>query len=189
MLKNISIFSTNFLIQKKPLLAQKRNIYTYGFEIIYSTLFCTLSILLLGTIQDRLLQTFIFLSVFSVGRVLAGGYHASTYKKCYLLTLATFLAAQLLMDILIKHHFFQYPLFMFSILYLLIKGPIYSAEKKIKPEAYHTHRKRLIIFLAALSIITPIYWIKTSYLISAGISSTIFFVTILFFIKERGRKL
>lgn len=66
MLKNISIFSTNFLIQKRPLLAQKRNIYTYGFEIIYSTLFCTLSILLLGAIQDRLLQTFIFLSVIYV---------------------------------------------------------------------------------------------------------------------------
>ena len=134
MLKTISIYSTNFLILRNPLLKPKKNIYIYGFEIIYSTLFCTISILLLGILLNQIPQTLTFLLVFSSGRVLAGGFHASTYRNCYILTMLCFLFTQFLSYALTQMPFWQIVIFVFSVFYLGLNGPIYSSKKNIKIE-------------------------------------------------------
>lgn len=185
MLKTISIYSTNFLIYRNPLLKPKKNIYIYGFEIIYSTLFCTISILLLGLLLNQIPQTLTFLLVFSTGRVLAGGFHASTYKDCYILTMASFLFTQLISYLLIQYPSIQILIFGFSILYLGINGPIYSSNKKITLVVFRKHRKNLRKFLAIICPLTFFLFIKAFYIISSEIGCTLFTVTILFIIKQK----
>lgn len=185
MLKTISIYSTNFLIDRNQLLKPKKNIYIYGFEIIYSTLFCTISILLFGLLLKQIPQTLTFLLVFSLGRVLAGGFHASTYRNCYILTMLCFLFTQFLSYALTQTPFLQMIILLFSVFYLGLNGPVYSAKKAIKLELYLKHKKTLLAFLSVISILTILFILNTSFFVSSEISSTLFMVTILFFIKQK----
>lgn len=64
----------------------RRAIYDYGFELLFSTLSCILSVLLLGLFFEYLAHAVVFLVSFIPIRIAGGGYHAESYKKCFLLT-------------------------------------------------------------------------------------------------------
>lgn len=66
-------------------------IYTYGFELIVSSLIEALSILILGILIGNFTETLIFIVYFSLIRFYSGGYHAYAYMKCYLITVIVYL--------------------------------------------------------------------------------------------------
>lgn len=65
--------------------------YVYGLELIGSTLASMISIILIALWMNRLLDAFIFLIVFVSFRVVCGGYHAKTYRRCFLSSIGMFL--------------------------------------------------------------------------------------------------
>lgn len=68
-----------------------QEVYTYGIEIILSTLAEIISILISAIVFSSFIEGMIFVIVFSSLRLFAGGYHAETYKKCFGVTLGVFL--------------------------------------------------------------------------------------------------
>lgn len=185
MLKNLSTISSDLLIHNNPALITKRNVYIYGFQIIYSTVFCTFSIFILGLLLNQVFLTMIFLSIFSFGRVLAGGYHASTYGKCYILTMVCYISTQVLTFFLTNRIILQAGLFLLSIIYVGIKGPIYSSNKRVRSELIYHHQKNLKVYLIIISIVFILILNQSMYNISSQISSTLFMVTLLFYIQQR----
>lgn len=68
------------------ILKQDRNIYLYGFELFWSTLGCIIFIITTACVIGYIQQAFIFIMCFFPIRTFAGGYHAKSYRNCFLLT-------------------------------------------------------------------------------------------------------
>lgn len=65
-------------------------VYCYGLEALYSSLLELLTILFLSLFVGNFLQTMLFFAALIPLRVYAGGYHAKTRLRCYLMSLAVY---------------------------------------------------------------------------------------------------
>ena len=83
MLSRISMLSTNFMLKKNLISLPYKNLYKYGFELFYSTLFTAFSICILGILLFKLSFSTIFIIVFTSLRLVCGGYHAKTFGRCF----------------------------------------------------------------------------------------------------------
>lgn len=93
MLQHCATQIVGFLYDKSELNQSKKAIYQYGAELALSTAAAIASILLLSAILGNLLWGIIFLIVFISFRLPGGGYHASTYRNCFILTNSVFLVS------------------------------------------------------------------------------------------------
>lgn len=93
MLQRCASQLVGFLYGKSELDQSKKAIYQYGTELTLSTAAAVASILLLAALLGNLLWGVIFLVVFISFRLPGGGYHASTYRNCFILTNSVFLAS------------------------------------------------------------------------------------------------
>lgn len=69
---------------------RKEAVYTYGIEIILSTMIGISSILIVSGLLHEFKLGVIFLLVFAPLRVFTGGYHAVTYFRCFLISNGVF---------------------------------------------------------------------------------------------------
>lgn len=99
MLRKIADYSTQILIKQGMILEKDRNIYLYGFELFWSTSSCIISIIIAGCIMGYIQQAIIFIMCFFPIRIFAGGYHAKSYRNCFLLTNFIAFASVILSDI------------------------------------------------------------------------------------------
>lgn len=91
-----------FLYDKSELDQSKKTIYQYGTELTLSTAVAVASILLLAALLGNLLWGVIFLVVFISFRLPGGGYHASTYRNCFILTNSVFLVSFVISLVLLR---------------------------------------------------------------------------------------
>ena len=71
----------------------QKEVYVYGATLILTTLLGIVSILLLSAILFSIWDGILFLTVFSVVRTIAGGYHCKTYLKYHGSIASLFLSA------------------------------------------------------------------------------------------------
>ncbi len=81
--KTAEFFLKHFHISEK-MEKEKLEICQYGMEIILATLVNIGSVLLIGLLWGRLMESIIFLAGFAVIRRQTGGYHAGSYFTCNL---------------------------------------------------------------------------------------------------------
>lgn len=74
------------LLKNHAICEKECGIYQYGCEIFLSMLLNTCFIFFQGILMDRLLETIIFIVCFIPIRVYAGGFHASSFFRCFILT-------------------------------------------------------------------------------------------------------
>ena len=74
---------------------EKEEIIRYGLDRIKSTCTMTLVTLLMGCIFQVFFQSIVFLVCFIVLRKYAGGYHADTQNRCYVISTVIFAVALL----------------------------------------------------------------------------------------------
>lgn len=72
------------LIDKKVIKEEDQEIYTYGFEIVISSLLILIGMIGLGILLHQLLKVIVFILFFCSLRIQAGGYHAKTHLKCFI---------------------------------------------------------------------------------------------------------
>lgn len=86
MINNISKKMVDRLLRKKMIEQEDYEIYLFGLSQLLVTLLDLITCVAIGIIFHSLLQTILFLVAFMLLRSCAGGYHASTPLRCYLLT-------------------------------------------------------------------------------------------------------
>ncbi|MCF6466095.1 accessory gene regulator ArgB-like protein [Clostridium sp. Cult2] len=79
------------LITNKIIDIKDRDIYIYGLELLISTLFTSLSILILGFFVGELTSAIVYLSVYFFLKSYTGGYHAKHYYECYIYSILVFI--------------------------------------------------------------------------------------------------
>lgn len=115
-------------------------IYIYGIELAISSLFGTILVILIGIVTRNLIESIIFMAALTSVRVFSGGYHANTYLKCNLITLASAIFTITLNKLLIivfSKQIILYLLictFVLLLLTIIIYCPVENKNKQIQPE-------------------------------------------------------
>lgn len=84
MLSFVASKCTECLVKRKIIDNENREVYNYGFQLLFSTTMCVSCILVLGAIFDYMLSAIVFLASFVIMRLFSGGYHAKTYGECFI---------------------------------------------------------------------------------------------------------
>lgn len=67
-----------------------REIYVYGLEILISTAASVACVIVAGLLLGEILETLVFLAFFIALRSAAGGFHASSHLRCFLITMGAY---------------------------------------------------------------------------------------------------
>lgn len=148
---------TDFLFSRCPLEPAKRSIFLYGFELALSTLSSFLSIILLSILLGDVFSSLLFIAVFFFLRLFAGGFHASTYTHCFIITNSVYLAVFAVSRLLEVHSVKPVILVLGIVSCTAIYGlaPIKNRKHPLSQARYRRNQKiaRALAALEALIII------------------------------------
>lgn len=68
----------------------KLDLYIYGLELLFSSVVSTILLLVFGIIVGALIESIIFIVVFSAIRIFAGGFHSRSFILCNIITVLNF---------------------------------------------------------------------------------------------------
>lgn len=136
---------TNYLICKKVIKDDDREIYQYGFEQVFSSLLNIATMLLLGLILGKIYQSLVLILSFMALRSYSGGYHANTPLQCYLLTVMSISTALSIMKFITIDRFICLGLLVLSSVVILLLSPIGSKNKPLDEIEKIIYRKKTII--------------------------------------------
>lgn len=93
MIKSCANKITSFLFYKNYIDSNKYEyeVYLYGFEVLIASILNILVTLTMGLLFDKFIHSIVFLACYCPIRQFSGGYHASSYKKCFLTFILVFL--------------------------------------------------------------------------------------------------
>lgn len=146
-----------FLVNNKAINQDEDEIafYRYGIEISLSSIIGVILILLLGVFFKDIAASLIYLSMFILIRTITGGFHASTYIKCNLLTSSGFiivLYASLLMNGYINRLFIL-GAYILSIAIIIYKAPVENNNKPISNNKRKVFKIISVFIYAVLFVI------------------------------------
>lgn len=172
---------TDFLYKKEVISQEQKEVYIYGFTVLFLNILDILIILTLGILIERYLDTIVFLMVFGITRQYTGGYHAKTVSKCLVVYMLIYLAIMFLSSsnvILVNGAIFQILLCIVYIIAVIIYAPIQNDNKVISNVERKKYKTISIVSAICISTISVIvYGIFPTMAIT--ISLTLFAVTIL----------
>lgn len=91
MINRIATRITEKFIDYKIIDKSSKSIYKYGLELIISSVLSVLLITTIGLVFFTIADVFIFLVIFIAMRSLCGGYHATSYVYCNIVSISSFL--------------------------------------------------------------------------------------------------
>lgn len=168
MLEKLSEKFSNKLLEEKVIDENRKEVYTYGFMIAFSTMAAILSIIILSIIFSDFWSGIIFVTVFLLLRTFSGGYHSDTYLKCFIITnsvyIITYWASRLLY--FYKNNSTYIILLIVSALaglYLFFNKPVVNKNNLISEKTVAKNRKVLRVFTVLITTISIIGLILCNY--------------------------
>lgn len=152
----------DFLCEKKIIDEEEKDVYVYGYEMIFTTILGAVIVFLIAVIFARLPEAIVFFVVFVLTRQFCGGYHANTRTKCSI----TFVLCYLFVLVFSKVLCVNYTWFMQAIIivpyFVMIMGyaPITNENKPIDEDDKAINRRKSIcisVVWLALSTVFIIY--------------------------------
>lgn len=190
MLATIAARLTDQLYFRCPLDPSKKAIYEYGIQLSLSTLASMCSIMVLGILLKNPASAFIFLSVFFFLRLFSGGYHATTYARCFLLTNSGYLAVVGASYWIV--HFQLYHLLpvivVASCVVVIVLSPVRNKHHPLSENTYRKNRKIAVVLAAVeclLFLILCIWQIFRPYVAVSAMSLAAVAVMMLFTLRKK----
>ncbi len=132
----------------------KKEIIQYALELCISTIILIFSIQLLSFILFRKLDGMIFILFFVPIRLFSGGFHASTYLKCYFSSLAMFSVIAVAAErLLIQNTVLKISVIILGFVFVYCRAPHINKNHPISERMVQINRKRLritMIFIVPL---------------------------------------
>lgn len=143
MLTQLSGKISSYFIENNAIPADKREVYIYCFEILLSTLINFFAVIIIAVISGRIIETALFLIGFIPIRSTAGGYHADTHFRCFLILMVTYTAFILLLNIISEGSFllFNAAFMSISLCVIFLLAPLESENKPLTNEEKHHFKK------------------------------------------------
>lgn len=155
MFDKISEFITDTLIEGKIIKMEERNLYLYCFGTLIEMTANIITTLIIGALLGKIVAALIFMLIFIPLRSTAGGYHCETAGKCYLLSMAVYLAVILTYDFVSAAPSYVCVLIcVFDLVAIIILSPVVSPNKPLT--AKEKIKNRRISITLSLIYITAI---------------------------------
>lgn len=138
------------------------DVYIYGIEIIITTIISIVSILCISAIVSDVVLGMVYMFFFIPLRLYAGGYHALTYKKCFIVSNLSYVMILLLVEMVWENvtKIILWLIVVCVCFYILIKGPIINPAQTISKCKQKSNMKKTnsiicidIILILFLSVI------------------------------------
>lgn len=194
MLHTISVKLTRKMMKNLKRIECGEEVYVYGLELILSTMAGILTILFSALFFSVFVESIIFLSVFMTLRIFTGGYHAETYRKCFVCTVGLFWVSILIKNIIMisGREWPWLSLLFVSCIYISLRAPVInkyqplSDKKKIK-----NIKKSILVIWIYLFIIGWMFEHDQSlaYMMIVSIYDVGFLMIVDDFIHKRGKEL
>lgn len=189
MLRKLAEYCTEALIRRDTIQKDKKAIYVYGFELFWSTFLCIVSILFFGIAFGHWKQSIVFLLFFLPIRTFTGGYHASSYGTCFLLTNMIALACVTLAGLLKECSMAEVGCWLMggvAFIYIWRHAPVVFEIHPMKPERIcknRTYAHGLIVIEA----VTLVSFIVMKYdVIYIALVSTCVVAFMMFIVRKKG---
>lgn len=145
-----------FLSKKLQIDDSESDLYELGIEVIISTVFTSVCIMLIGGMLDHLAEAFLFLGCFITLRNYSGGYHAKTRTGCFATSIASYMAAEVIMSLVSRISGDGLSvvlgigcLVVIAIFYFI--APLENPNKRLKPE-WKKHNRRMTFIILSVWI-------------------------------------
>ena len=132
MLNKISNRLAQSLIKSMRDVRYYQEVYVYGFELVISTLVCWTTIMITSLLLSNVVSGVVFIATFSTLRIFAGGYHAESYLKCFIISNLFYIVLMMVMRILSGMNVWIWlSLFLICCGYILKRAPIINPNQPI----------------------------------------------------------
>lgn len=150
---------TCFFIKKNAIDETEREIYNYCFEILLSTLINLIAIIIIACITKTYLPSLLFICIFMVLRGSAGGYHANTHFRCFLILMFVYSVLILLITYLNNFYIFIIGIIfnVTAIIFYALIAPVEHVNNAMNKKKRKKLRiKTLILTFVIMLISTPL---------------------------------
>lgn len=150
----------DYLEKRRILSKEYELLYRYGFELWCEKVISIICIVIIGIWFQKIIESIIFLCLYSCLRKRAGGYHAKTKRNCRFITcLFTFMYIVLISSCRFSFQITLMILIGESIIVLLL-APVDNINKPLEEKKIPDIKKHLKIVLGCL-IVGYFFWGKT----------------------------
>lgn len=147
---------TEELEDNQIITSEDRDLYAYGLNQGMIIILNMITTLCIGLLFGSTLQLVIFMAAYIPLRSYAGGYHARTPLKCYVISIIMLIAVSICLKCIALNHWWYWVLVVLSILLIIFLSPVEDKNKPLDEIEVTVYRKRAIIIImieVALSIL------------------------------------
>ncbi len=188
MLESVAEYCTLVLVHENIIEEKEKPVYLYGFQLFFSTASSLLTMLTIAVLTDNLLNGLLYLTVFMALRVTANGYHAESYRNCFLMTNTIFIGYLLIVNFVPDKFLNAKPnlaLVLFCIGYIWVRAPTEHPNHKLSEERRRKNRYAArCIVLAVAGILGGAYYVSC-YHVAHALLVTLYIVVFLMTVKNK----
>lgn len=190
MFEKASVKFTDILADKGVIQSSAKEVCAYGLRQIFSSMINAFTTLLIGIVMGMIIEAVIFTIAYITIRIYAGGYHAKTPFRCYLLSIAILAAVMICMKHLTLNNIVYYLLMIMSSATILYLSPVEDKNKPLDEKEIRVYKKRAACILIFEFILFIVMNILDLQMFSAAICYAMVMLGILLIAgKEKNRRI
>lgn len=124
-------------------------VYQYGMQVLIGNIAGMLTVLIVGILISRLVESIIFITIYATLRIYTGGYHARTPLICNIVFLGTYLVTVML-EALKVNNSVVWIMYLLSCLIILRFSPIENVNKELDEKDKEIYRNKSLIISTLL---------------------------------------
>ncbi|MBN4069501.1 MAG: accessory regulator AgrB [Alkaliphilus sp.] len=175
-------YLSNMLINKFKIQSiiqeEDEEVYFYGLQLLIATIIKIVGLIVIASILGFVVETIVFMVFYSSLRVQAGGFHASTFFKCLIITMII-ISISLVIAYLIPHNYasnMQLIILVIAILLVYLYAPVDTENKPLsKKEVLIYRRRSMITVLIGSTIILTTIYLYNELMILGNVAALAFF--------------
>lgn len=192
MIKRLADILTKFICSHINAPPEMADVYRYGFEITISSILNIILVLCCGIIMGDVLASVVYLFVFILIRIFTGGYHATSYLRCNIVMVVSFLLTYALYRVLIGLNTdirILEAILLANGLPIIIFAPVKNPHKELTPKKAKKFRVISIVIyicLSALALAAILFEIQYGTLIIVTLTTVSVMILVEIFMQRRG---
>lgn len=127
-------------------------VYQYGMQVLICNIAGMLTVLIVGILISRLVESIIFITIYATLRIYTGGYHARTPLVCNIVFLGTYLVTVML-EALKVNNSVVWIMYLLSCLIILRFSSIENVNKELDEKDKEIYRNKSLIISTLLLMI------------------------------------
>lgn len=183
---------TEITCSNKKISPSMIEVYTYGFEIAISSFLNFVLVLSCGIVIGDILASIIYLFVFIFLRLFTGGYHATSYLRCNIVMVVSFLLTFALYRTLIWLNSdirILEAILLADAVPIILFAPVKNSHKELTPSKVKKFQViSIVIFicLSGLSMTAVLFEIKYGTLMIVTLTAVSVMILVEIFMQRRG---